>query len=163
MDLEFLKFFSWTAIWAWVLSDTVSRYAIPYLNKFHDILDEVTRADLNEGKNKFILMKAISLLIRLVFSICLAYVMISWSVWCVLRCVLYTQGFETGRWPFFISGFFCCELALGKVANACPRRNFLDILPYVMGMGAFVIFSLNYEPIRTTFPWMIKFVGLNSL
>jgi hypothetical protein len=163
LNLEFFKFLSWTAIWAWVLSDTTARFAVPYFTKFYNALDEMTIIGSGKGKTNYYFVKTIALLTEIIFSICLTYIMISWSVWCVLRCVLYTQGLETNRWIFFISGGLCCELAISKVAKASPHRNFLGVLPFIMSMGAFVYFSINYEPIRTTFPWMIKFVGLDSL
>ena len=163
MNLEFFKFFSWTALWAWVLSDTAVRFVLPLIDKFHNILGEITKTSLNEEKSKYYFMKTIALSLEFIFSICFTYVLTSWTVWCVLRCVLYTQGMVTNRWPFFIAGFLCCELALAHPARASTRKNFLGVLPYILAMGAFMVFSLNYDPIRTTFPWIIKFVGLESL
>lgn len=55
----------------------------------------------------------------------------------------------------------CCELALAKVAGSMEHRNFLATFPYVMAMGAFTVFALNQDPIRTAFPWLIKFVGVS--
>lgn len=163
MDLEYLKFISWNAIWAWILSDTVSRYAVPFFDKFYSLLDEIVKVEKDNGKIKYSFMKTVALLIEIVFTICLSYVMISWSVWCILRCVLYTHGVDVNRSLYFITGGICCILAIGGVARASAHKHFLSVLPYVMGMGSFMIFSLNYEPIRSTFPWLIKFVGLDSL
>jgi hypothetical protein len=192
--LEFFKFFSWTAIWAYVLSDAYTKLILPLIGRFYRNLDELAESgdlklehlqekiDTNpdDVKNKYLyemakakstdysktkhyFMKAIALTIEIIFIMCLTYALVSWSAWCVLRCVMYTQGMETYRWVYFVPGFLCCELALGKASNAAPYRNLLGLIPYVMGMGAFVVFSLNYEPIRTSFAWMIKFVGLESL
>ena|GEM_PF-748029 len=163
MNLEFLKFISWTALWAWVLSDSYARYVTPFIAKFYNALDEITNTDKEKGKSNYYYRKTITMSIEIIFSIFLAYIMISWSVWCLLRCVLYTRGFDVDRWVYFISGGICCELALGRAARALPHRNFFSAMPYIMGMGAFIVFSMNYEPIRTTFPWVIKFVGLESL
>jgi hypothetical protein len=162
-DLEFLKFFSWNALWAWVLSDTVSRYAVPYFDKFYDVLDEMVKTREDNGKVNHYFIKAIAVLIEIIFSICLTYMMVSWSVWCIVRCVLYTQGLDVNRSVYFITGGICCIFALGVVARASVHKHFLGVLPYIVSMGSFVVFSMNYEPIRTTFPWIIKFVGLNSL
>jgi len=163
LNLEFLKFISWNAIWAWVLSDTVSRYAVPFFDKFYDMLDEIVKVERDNGKVNQYFIKTIALLIEIVFTICLIYVMVSWSVWCILRCVLYTQGLDVNRSIYFVTGGLCCILALGSVARASTHKHFLSVLPYVLGMGSFMVFSLNYAPIRSSFPWLIKFVGLNSL
>ena len=163
MGIEYLKFIFWTALWAWVLSDTYARYVMPFIDKFYNALDEITNASLEKGKREYYFRKTITMSIEIIFSIFLAYIMISWSVWCLLRCVLYTQGLDVDRWVYFISGGICCELALGRAARALPHRNFFASMPYIMAMGAFVVFSMNYEPVRTTFPWVIKFVGLDSL
>lgn len=155
-SLEYLKFISWTALWAWIWSDTARRYILPVFSGFYKMLDEMS----NDESLGFIRRKALPFGIELVVAIFWAYVLMSWSVWCVLRCVMYTQNPEANRWLFFISGFVCCELALGKVAAASQHRNFLATFPYVMAMGAFTVFSLNYDPIRTAFSWLTKFVGV---
>ena len=163
MTFEFLKFISYTALWAWVLSDIVSRYAVPYIERFFDALDEMANVNTDNGKGQYYFRKTITVLIQIIFAICLTYVMTSWSVWCILRCVLYTQTPDVSRPLFFITGGICCVLSLGSAARATTHKNFLSVVPYVVAMGAFVVFSLNYEPIRKSFPWLIKFVGLYPL
>ena len=116
-----------------------------------------------DGRVNYYFIRAIALSIEFVFAIGLSYVLISWSTWCVLRCVMYTQGMETYRWVYFIPGFLCCEIALNHAVKAFPYRNLLGLLPYIVAMGAFVIFSLNYQPIHSSFSWLIEFVGLESL
>jgi hypothetical protein len=79
----------------------------------------------------------------------------TWSVWCVLRCFTYTQGLETGRAAYFVTGFLCCEYALGKIAKAGKYRGFfISVLPFAMAMGAFVVFTVNPRPIFEAFPWL---------
>ena len=194
--LDFLKFFTWTALWAFILSDSYARFIAPLIGRFYRILDEMAKetsadARLNQlyetmkanpddlktkhlyemvkasspsdGRVQYYFMKAIALSIEFVFAIGLAYALISWSTWCVLRCVMYTQGMESYRWVYFIPGFLCCEIALNKASKSVPYRNLLGLIPYIMAMGAFVVFALNYQPIHSTFSWLIEFVGLESL
>jgi hypothetical protein len=150
-------------MWAWILSDTVARYVVPYIDRFYVVVGDMAKTIEVSGKANLYFIKTVSLLIQIIFTLCLIYIMTSFSVWCILRCVMYTQGLDENRWVYFIAGGICCELALGRVARASTYRSFLGMLPYVMAMGAFIYFPLNYEPIRTAFPWMIKFVGLSSL
>jgi len=115
LAFEFFKFLSWTALWAWVLSDTAFRYVIPKIDKFYDTLDKIAKTNTREGVFRFLLVKTIVMFIRLFAIMCLTYLMASWSAWCVLRRVLYTKGLETKRWLFFISGYhgnggICCPL-----------------------------------------------------
>jgi len=162
LAFEYFKFISWTALWAWTLSDTAARFIIPLTDRFYDSLDMIAKTGLKEGRS-ILYVKVIIPFIKFIFLMMTTYVLVSWSTWCVLRCVLYTQGLETGRWIFFIPGFLCCEIALSKASRASSRQSIVYIIPYIMAMGAFVVFSLNYEPIRTTFSWLIPFVGLESL
>jgi hypothetical protein len=163
LSFEYFRFVSWIALWAWILSDIVAKYIIPSIDKFYVAVADIGKPNQYEGKLYCFFKKIISLLIAIVFTLLFTYITTSWSVWCILRYVKFTHGLDVYGWVYFISGGILCELALGKVARASTYNGFLGMLPHIMAMGAYLCFPLDYNIIRTVYPWLINFVGLNSL
>jgi hypothetical protein len=155
--LHYLTFFSWLALWGWIFSDLCCRFGIKKLGAVHSALDELASGiycGVRWGR-------ALALGLEVLFALVLAYILMIWAVWCVLMSVRYTIGQQESQWVYFVTGFICCVLPLGKVARAMPSRGFWgSVFPFTMGMGAFIVFSLNDQPIRDAFPWMLYFVGL---
>jgi hypothetical protein len=142
---------------AWVMGDTVPRYILSQLESVWDALEDLSAGGWGTGR----FGKPLSLAIQIVLSVSLAYVLTVWSAWCVLRCISYTRSPETGRALYFITGFVCCEYALGKMAKACRYRGFfMSVFHFTMGMGAFVIFAMNPQPMKEAYPWLIRWMGV---
>ena len=140
----------------WVVSDTVPRYILPRLSGVYDALEDLSKGAFC-AKN---LGVPLSFAIQVVLSVSLAYILTIWSTWCVLRYFMYTRGMDSGRWLYAITGFLCCEYALGKMARADRYRGFfMSVLHYTLAMGAYVVFTLNPTPIAAAYPWLMRLVG----
>ncbi|MDR1648942.1 MAG: hypothetical protein LBR71_01665 [Synergistaceae bacterium] len=149
--MNYIGFAGWLFFMTWVMADTIPRYVAPHLGSVCDTLENLASGGWGTGRMGFFL----SLATRIVLSAFLTYILMSWSVWCVLRCFAYTQGLETGRALYFVTGFLCCEYALGKIAKVGKYRGFfISVLPFAMAMGAFVVFTVNPRPIAEAFPWL---------
>lgn len=155
--MNYLSFAGWLAFWGWIFSDTITRYLLPQLHSVYDVLE-----DLKSGKWLAVgIGSLLALIAQALIAVALTYFFMTWSTWCVLRCIVYTQNLETGRALYYITAFLCCECALGKVARADKYRTFfLSVFPYTMSMGAFVVFSMNPKPMQDAFPWLIRLMGL---
>jgi hypothetical protein len=158
--MNFIRFTGWLLFMTWVAADTVPRYITPHLDSVCDTLENLSSGGWGTGRSGFFLSWAI----RIVLAVFLAYLLTAWSVWCVLRCLAYTQAPETGRALYIVTGFLCCEYALGKMAKA-GRYNgfFISVFPFTMAMGAFVVFTLNPRPAAEAFPWLTALMGMNFL
>ena len=153
--MNYLKFMGWLLFLTWIVSDSVPRYLLPRLESCYDTLEELAAGGWGTGRWG----AGLSLIIQIVFSAFFAYILSIWSVWCVLRCFIFTQGMD-GRVIYFLSGFVCCEYALGKMARFGQYRGFfMSVFPYVMAMGTFIVFALNPLPIKETYPWLIEWMG----
>ena len=134
----------------------VPRYILPRLSGIYDALEELSEGAFCAKK----LGAPISLAIQVIISVSLAYILTIWSVWCVLRYFTYTRGMDTGRWLYAITGFSCCEYALGKMARADKYRGFfMSVFHYTFAMGAYVVFTINPMPITTAYSWLVRLVG----
>ena len=142
----------------WIVADTVPRYVMPQLHSVYDILEELAGGGWGTGR----LGRPLSLLIQIVFSLTLAYVLTIWSTWCVLRCISYTQAPGTGRAWYFITGFICCEYALGRMAKVDRYRGFfMSVFHFTIPMGAFIVFTVNPVAIKEYFPWLMRWMGVD--
>ena len=154
--MEYLKFAGCLALTAGLFAELACRCIVPLLASLYDKLEKLSRGDWGTGRWG---AKASSG-IQFVFSIALAYVLTTWSVWCVLRCIVYTRDLENGRGLYFLTGLICCEYALGKIAMADRYRGFfMSVLPFPMAMGAFVVFAMDPSPMGESYPWMIEWLG----
>ena len=140
----------------WIVGDTAVRYILPQLERVYDTLEELTGGAFCDKRLGGLLSKAI----QIVLSVSLAYILTTWPVWCVLRYFTYTRGMESGRYLYGITGFLCCEYALGKMAKAYNYRNFfMSVFHYTLAMGAYVVFIINPEPIFEAYPWLVRMVN----
>lgn len=156
--MHYLNFTSWLFFMTWVIADSVPRYVLPRLFPVYDALEELETGGWGTER----LGKPLSLTIQILLSLSLAYILTIWSTWCVLRCIVFTRVPDTSRALYFVTGFICCEYALGKIAKADRHRGFfISVFPYTMAMGAFVVFSMNYQPMKEAFPWLIRWMGVN--
>jgi hypothetical protein len=156
--MNYFGFSGWLLFMMWVVADTVPRYVMPRLAPICDTLDNLASGGLGTGRSGFLL----SVAIQVVLSAALSYILMTWSAWCVLRCIVYTRTPGTGRALYVVTGFLCCEYALGKIARAGRSRGFfISVLPLVMAMGAFLVFTVNPRPIADAFPWLAAFMGVN--
>lgn len=155
--MNYLSFVGWLSFMSWIIADTVPRYILPQLYPAYEALEELSKGAWGTGR----LGPVLSLATQMLISAALAYALITWSAWSVLRCIVYTQNRDVSRALYFITGFICCEYTLGKIARADRFRTFfLSVLPYTMSMGAFIVFSMNYQPMKDAFPWLIRWMGL---
>ena len=142
----------------WLIGDTVTRYILPRLGNVYDALEDLSGGAFC-AKN---LGAPLSFAIQVVISVSLAYILTIWPVWCVLRYFAYTRGMDSGRYLYAITGFLCCEYALGKMAKADKYRGFfMSVFHYTFAMGAYVIFTINPRPIVTAYPWLMRLVGFD--
>jgi hypothetical protein len=66
------------------------------------------------------------------------------------------------RFLHFFIGFLCCEYALARMTNAEKYRGFfMSVLHFTFAMGAFVIFSMNPQPIKDYYPWLVGYMGVD--
>lgn len=156
--MNYLSFVGWLLFMTWIISDTIPRYIQPHLHSIWDGLEELAAGGWGTGRAG----GPLSLVIQIVIAVALAYVLTVWSAWCVLRCISYTRDPETGRALYFLTGFVCCEYALGKMAKVDRYRGFfMSVFPFTMAMGAFVIFTLNPVPMQEAYPWLLRWMGMN--
>ena len=156
--MHYFKFVGWLAFAAWILSDTASRYLIPRLYPIYDALEELSSGAWNTGKAG----RFLSLVVQILLSLALTWLLTAWSAWCVLRCMAFTQGMESGRFLYFLSGFVCCEYALAKMAKTDRYRSFfMSIFHFTMAMGAFVVYGMNPHAIKEVYPWLARWMGVN--
>ncbi|MDR2137461.1 MAG: hypothetical protein LBO68_04150 [Synergistaceae bacterium] len=156
--MNYLSFAGWLLFAAWILADSVPRFVLPQLHTLYDVLVELASPEGEAGRWG----APLSLLIQIVLSGFLAYVLTIWSVWCVLRCFVYTRIPGTSRLLYFGTGFLYCEYALGKMARADRYRGFfMSVFHYTMAMGAFVVLAMNPSPIEDFYPWLMRLMGVN--
>ena len=140
----------------WIVSDTVPRYILPQLEHVYDTLDSLAEGVFCAKS----LGRPLSLSIQITISASLTYLLTIWPVWCVLRYFTYTKGMDAGRWLYALTGFLCCEYALGKMAKAYRYRSFfMSVFHYTFAMGAYVVFTINPTPIAAAYPWLIRLVS----
>jgi len=140
----------------WIVSDTVPRYILPRLESAYNALEDLSRGAFC-AKN---FGRSLSLAIQVIISISLAYILTIWPVWCVLRYFTYTKGMDAGRWLYALTGFLCCEYALGKMAKAYRYRSFfMSVFHYTFAMGAYVVFTINPTPITTAYQWLMRLIS----
>jgi hypothetical protein len=156
--MYYISFVGWLFFMTWFLSDTIPRHVLPQLHSVYDALEDLKTGSWGTGR----LGAPLSLIIQIVLSGFLAYVLTIWPTWIVLRCIAYTQTPGTGRMLYFGTGFLCCEYALGKMAKADRFRGFfMSVFPFVMPMGAFVVFTMNPAPIKESYPWLLRLMGVD--
>ena len=156
--MNYVGFAGWLFFMTWVVADTIPRYVMPRLAHVCDTLEDLAAGGWGTGRQGFFL----SMAIQIVLSAALAYILMTWSAWCVLRCIVYTRTPGTGRALYIATGFLCCEYALGKIAKAGRYRGFfISVLPLAMAMGAFVVFTVNPRPIAEAFPWLAALMGVS--
>jgi hypothetical protein len=155
--VNYIGFAGWLFFMTWVVADTIPRYVMPHFASVCDTLENLTSGGWGTGRAGSFLSTAI----QIVLSAFLAYTLMTWSVWCVLRCIVYTRVPGTGRALYVVTAFLCCEYALGKIARTGRYRGFfISVLPFAMAMGAFVVFTVNPRPIAEAFPWLTALVGV---
>lgn len=155
--MHYLDFAGWLIFITWIVSDMIPRYIMPLLYPAYDALEELRGGAWGMGR----LGAPLSLAIQILISLTLTWILTGWSAWCVLRCMAYTRGMETGRALYFLSGFVCCEYALAKIARADRYRGFfLSVFHFSMAMGAFIVYSINPTPIGTVYPWLARWMGI---
>ena len=155
--MNYLRFLGWLMFMTWVIADGFPRYVLPRLAAVYDALEELAAGGW--GTKRF--GAGLSLAVQIPVSFSLAYIFTIWSAWCVLMCMAYTQDPAGGRFLYYITAFFCCEYALGKMAKADRHRGFfMSILPFVMPMGAFVVFAMNPLPLEDAYPWLMRWMGI---
>ncbi|NLL36610.1 MAG: hypothetical protein GX256_03695 [Fretibacterium sp.] len=158
LSMHYLKFAGWLAFITWIVSDTTCRYLIPLLSPVYDALEELRSGAWNTGKAGPLL----SLIIQIGLSLALAWLLTTWSSWCVLFCMTHTQSMETGRFLYSFTGFLFCEYALAKMAKVDRYRSFfMSIFHFTMAMGAFVVYSMNPTSIRSLYPWLARWMGVS--
>jgi len=137
----------------WIISSTVPGYVLPRLERVYDTLEELSRGAFCDKR----LGALLSNVILIALSVSLAYVLTTWSAWCVLRYFIYTHGMETGRALYGVTGFIFCEYALGKMAKAHGYRGFfMSVFHYAFAMGAYVVFIMNPRPLVDAYPWLME-------
>jgi hypothetical protein len=142
----------------WIIADTVPRYILPWLSSVWGTLEDLAAGGWGTGRFGRIL----SLALQIIFSVALAYILTVWPAWCVLRCMSHTRPPETVGALYFITGFLCCEYALGKMAKADRYRGFfMSVFHFTMAMGAFVVFAMNPLPMKEAYPWLVRWMGMN--
>ncbi len=155
--MHYLDFAGWLVFIAWIVSDTVPRYLMPLLYPVYDALEEMRNGAWGLGR----LGAPLSLIVQILLSLTLAWILTAWSAWCVLRCMAYTHGMATGKAPYFLTGFLCCEYALTRMAMADRHRGFfLSVFHFAMAMGAFVVYSITPAPIGEVYPWLVRWMGV---
>jgi len=155
-EINYLKFTGWLFFMTWIASDTVPRYILPRLESVYDALEDLSGGAFC-AKN---LGVPLSLTIQVILSVSFAYILTIWPVWCVLRYFTYTKGMDAGRWLYALTGFLCCEYALGKMAKAYRYRSFfMSVFHYTFAMGAYVVFIINPTPAAAAYPWLIRLVS----
>ena len=153
-----MRFMGWLFFMTWVVSDTVPRYVLPQMERVYDTLEELSRGAFCAKRLGALLSK----IIQIVLSVCLAYILTTWPVWCVLRYFTYTRGMDSGKFLYGITGFLCCEYALGKMSKAYRyRRFFMSVFHYAFAMGAYVVFTINPTPIFEAYPWLVRMVDFS--
>ena len=142
----------------WIVGDTATRYILPQLERVYDTLEDLSKGAFCPKNPGAFLSKTI----QIVLSVSLAYILTTWPVWCVLRYFTYTRGMESGRYLYGITGFLCCEYALGRMAKAYPYRGFfMSVFHYAFAMGAYIVFIINPAPIFEAYPWLVRMVNFN--
>ena len=142
----------------WTVGDMIPRYALPQLERVYDALDDLSKGSFCDPS----LGRPLSLSIQIVVSVSLAYILTIWPVWCILRYFEYVRPMETGRALYGITGFLCCEYALGKMAKAYKYRGFfMSAFHYTIAMGAYTVFTINPRPIITAYPWLMRLMNFN--
>ena len=153
-----MNFTGWLFFMTWIVGDAVTRYILPQLERIYDTLEDLSKGAFCDKKLGAPLSKAI----QIVLSVSLAYILTTWPVWCVLRYFTYTRGMESGRYLYGITGFLCCEYALGKMAKAHHYRGFfMSVFHYAFAMGAYIVFIINPTPIFESYPWLVRMVNFN--
>ncbi|MDR3264999.1 MAG: hypothetical protein LBT15_03210 [Synergistaceae bacterium] len=156
--MNYLNFTGWLFIMTWLIADMVPRYILPWLNSVWSALEDLAAGGRGTGR----FGRPLSLAVQMVISVALAYILTAWSAWCVLRCINYTRSPETARILYFLTGFICCEYALGKMARADRYRGFfMSVFHFTMAMGACVIFAINPLPMKEAYPWLVRWMGAN--
>ena len=156
--INYLKFTGWLFFMAWMVGDAVPRHILPQLERVFDTLEDLSGGAFCAKNLGF----PLSFAIQIVISVSLAYILTIWPVWCVLRYFEYVRGMESGRVLYSITGFLCCEYALGKMARAHKYRGFfMSVFHYTFAMGAYVVFTINPRPITEAYPWLMRLVGFN--
>ena len=136
----------------------VPRYILPQLERVYDTLEELSRGAFCSRKLGAPLSKAI----QIVLSVSLAYILTAWPVWCVLRYFAYMKGMESGKFLYSMTGFLCCEYALGKMAKAHNYRSFfMSVFHYTVAMGAYIVFTINPRPIMDAYPWLMRLMNFS--
>jgi hypothetical protein len=154
--MNYFGFVGWLSFLAWIIADTVSRYILPQMDSVYDALEELSAGGWGTGRAGFFLSFAVQVLLSAAF----AYILTTWSAWCVLRCFVYTREVEN-KALYFVTGFLCCECALGKMAKAGRYRSFfMSVFHFTMAMGAFVVFSMNPKPLQEAYPWLTRLMGV---
>ena len=157
-EINYLNFTGWLFFVTWIVSDMVPRHVLPQLERVYETLEELSRGVFCHQK----LGGPFSKVIQIVLSISLAYILTTWPVWCVLRYFTYTKGMESGKYLYSITGFLCCEYALGKMARAHNYRSFFtSVFHYTIAMGAYIVFSINPSPITDVYPWLMRLMNFN--
>ena len=155
--MNYFRFSGWLFFMTWIISDSIPRYVTPHLHSIYDTFEELERGAWNTGR----LGAPLSLTLQIILSFALAYILSTWSVWCLLRCFSYTRVPETSRALYFLTGFVCCEYALGKMAKADRYRGFfMSVFHFSISMGTFVVFSMNPLQLKTYFPWLLRLMGM---
>ena len=140
----------------WIVSDTVPRYILPQLEHVYDTLDNLAEGAFCAKS----LGRPLSFSIKIIISVFLAYLLTIWPVWCVLRYFEYVR--PVGSWMalYGITGFLCCQYALGKMALANKYRGFFaSVFHYAIAMGAYIVFIINPNPIVEYYPWLMRLAG----
>ena len=159
IEINYLKFTGWLFFMTWMVSDSVPRYILPQLERVYDTLEELSGGAFCPKRIGGLL----SFTIQIVLSISLAYSFTIWPVWCVLRYFTYVSGMDSGKYLYGITGFLCCEYALGKMAMAKKYRGFfMSVFHYAIAMGAYTVFIINPKPILEYYPWLIRLVGFDA-
>ncbi|WP_314717263.1 hypothetical protein [uncultured Fretibacterium sp.] len=154
--LNYLEFAGWLILITWIASYVFPRYIMPSLHPLCDALEELHGGSGGMG----FLGAPLSLLFQIILSLALTWLLTGWSAWCVLYCRAYTRGMTTGRIQYYLTGLFCCEFALSRMAKADRYRGFfLSVLPFAMAMGAFIVYSVNPASIRKMYPWLVRWMG----
>jgi hypothetical protein len=77
-----------------------------------------------------------------------------------LRYFEHVRSIDSWRALYGITGFLCCQYALGKMALATKYRGFfMSVFHYAIAMGAYIVFNINPMPIMDYYPWLIRLVG----
>ena len=134
----------------------VPLHILPQLERVYDTLEDLSKGAFCAKK----FGEPLSLSIQIVVSVSLAYILAIWPAWCVLRYFEYTRELDGGRILYAVTGFLCCEYALGKIAKTAKHRGFfMSVFPYAISMGAYIVFIINPMPIKEAYPWLMRLVG----